>query len=170
MPRPGEAQAPALRLPGCPLPGLHADQLPTRGNLELNDGFTATAKVRLDGAHIGGRLNLTKASLTAPNGPALSGGRLVADQSMFCCEGFTANGGVYLGDAHVRGRLSFSGATLTNKAGPALYQPTPMATARGLRPPPLGACCRSWRRVADTPVVLELVHRASLRRSAAARP
>jgi hypothetical protein len=27
-------------------------------------------------------------------------------------------------------------------------QPTPMAaTARGLRPPPLGACCRSWRRV-----------------------
>jgi hypothetical protein len=45
-----EAQAPAVRLPGCHLPGLSAQQLTTRGNLELNDGFTATGEVRLVGA------------------------------------------------------------------------------------------------------------------------
>jgi hypothetical protein len=31
-----EAQAPALRLPGCHLPGLSAEQLTTRGSLELS--------------------------------------------------------------------------------------------------------------------------------------
>lgn len=36
-----EAQAPALRLPGCHLPGLSAARLTTRGDLRLGDGFTA---------------------------------------------------------------------------------------------------------------------------------
>jgi hypothetical protein len=54
-----EAQAPVVRLPGCHLPGLAASQLTTRGNLELNDRFTATGEVSLRGAHIGGQLNLS---------------------------------------------------------------------------------------------------------------
>jgi hypothetical protein len=38
-----EAQAPALRPPGCHLPGLSAARLTTRGDLRLGDGFTAGA-------------------------------------------------------------------------------------------------------------------------------
>src|SRR5215207_2791596 len=34
-----EAQAPAVRLPSCHLPGLSGRQLTTHDNLELNDGF-----------------------------------------------------------------------------------------------------------------------------------
>jgi adhesin HecA-like repeat protein len=116
-----EAHVPALRLRGCHLPGFHADQVSTRGNLELNDGFVATGEVGLHGAHIGGRLDLTGATLTNPGGRALSAGRLTVDHSMFCFEGFTATGEVELGGAHIGGRLSFSGATLTNPEGFALF-------------------------------------------------
>jgi hypothetical protein len=49
-----EAHAPALRLPGCHIPAFHAEQLSTRGSLELNDGFTTQGGVNLFGAHIGG--------------------------------------------------------------------------------------------------------------------
>jgi hypothetical protein len=45
-----EASVPALRLPGCHLPGLRAAQLTVDGNLELNDGFTV-GEVNLLGAH-----------------------------------------------------------------------------------------------------------------------
>ena len=107
-----EARVPALRLPGCHLPGLRAEQLATRGNLELNEGFTATGEVRLHGAHVGGRLDLTGATLSNPDGLALDADRLTVDQSMFCFGRFTAKGEVNLGGAHVGGRLSFTGATL----------------------------------------------------------
>ncbi len=36
-----EARAPVVRLPGCHLPGLAADQFDSRGNVELNIRFTA---------------------------------------------------------------------------------------------------------------------------------
>jgi hypothetical protein len=116
-----EARVPALRLPGCHLPGLHADQLTTRGNLELNQGFTATGEVGLHSAHIGGRLDLTAATLTNPGRRALSAGRLTVEHSMLCFEGFTASGEIDLGGAQVSGRLSLSGATLTNPDGSALF-------------------------------------------------
>ena len=45
-----EASVPALRLPGCHLPGLRAAQLTVDGNLELNDGFTVGGEVNLLGA------------------------------------------------------------------------------------------------------------------------
>jgi hypothetical protein len=116
-----EARVPALRLPGCHLPGLRAEQLTTRGNLELNDGFTAMGEVRLHSAHIGGRLDLTTAALSNPGGPALDAGRLTVDQSMFCFGRFTANGAVNLGGAHIAGRLSFTDAILRNPEGEALF-------------------------------------------------
>jgi hypothetical protein len=59
-----DAQAPAVRLPGCHLPGLRAEQLTTRGNLELNNGLTTNGEVHLRGAHIGGQLSTS--ALTAP--------------------------------------------------------------------------------------------------------
>jgi hypothetical protein len=77
-----EAQAPVVRLPGCHLPGLSADQLTTRGNLELHHGFTAVGEVGLLGAHIGGQLDLSGASLANPNGLALNADRLTVDQDV----------------------------------------------------------------------------------------
>jgi hypothetical protein len=39
-----EARAPALRLPGCHVASLHADQLETRGNVELDEGSPPKAR------------------------------------------------------------------------------------------------------------------------------
>jgi len=109
-----EAQVPALRLPGCHVPGLYAAQLTTRGNLELTDGFTATGEVSLSGAHIGGNLDLDGTALTNPDGRALHAERLIVDQDMYCGKGFTATGEIGLGGAHIGGQLSLVRATLTN--------------------------------------------------------
>src|SRR5215218_4811836 len=115
-----EARAPALRLPGCHLPGLLALQLTTHVNLELNDGFTAHGEINLLGAHIGGQLDLSGAKLTNPNGPALTADGLSVDGSMFCREGFAAKGEVRVPSAHIGGQLNLKGAKLTNPNGPAL--------------------------------------------------
>jgi hypothetical protein len=108
-----EAQAPAVRLPGCRVPSLNAEQFQTRGNLELDDGFAADGEVRLLGAHISGQLGLEGATLTNDAGPALNAEGLTVDQDMFCREGFKAEGGVSLLRAHINGVLSFEGGTLT---------------------------------------------------------
>lgn len=115
-----EATAPAIRLPGCHLPGLVADQLVTRGNLELSDEFTATGELRLHGAHIGGALLLLGATLTNPEGFALAASGLTIDQGMACSRGFTVNGGIDLHGAHIGGDLDFAGATLRPRKGLAL--------------------------------------------------
>jgi adhesin HecA-like repeat protein len=109
-----EATAPAIRLPGCHLPGLSADQIRLVGNLEFNDGFTASGGVRLLGAHVGGQLLLDGARLGNPGGYALQADGITVDQDMFCGEGFIAEGGVRLLGAHIGGQLSLSGARLTN--------------------------------------------------------
>jgi hypothetical protein len=115
-----EAQAVAVRLPGCHLPALQAARLTTQGNLELNLGFTVKGDVRLLGAHVGGQLDLSGATLTSPNGVAFYGDTLTVDQNMFCRAGFTAQGEVRLLGAHVGGQLNLNGATLTNPKGQAL--------------------------------------------------
>jgi hypothetical protein len=66
-----EARVPALRLPGCHMPALSAEQLTARGNREPDNGFTALGEVNLVGAHIGSQLILDGATLTNPNGRAL---------------------------------------------------------------------------------------------------
>ena len=114
-----EAHAPVIRLLGCHLPGLTADQLETRGNLVL-DRISATGEVRLLGAHIGGQLSFNGASLTNPDGPALNADGLTVDQGVFCREGFIADGEVRLIGAHIGGTLEFDGARLTNPNGRAL--------------------------------------------------
>jgi hypothetical protein len=116
-----EATVPALRLPGCHLPALDAEQLTTRGNVELRDGFHARGEVNLGGAHIGGSLILDGATLSNPDGRALYADRLTVDQAMLCQEGFSAQGAVYLEGAHVGGSLRLKGATLTNPGGYALF-------------------------------------------------
>src|SRR5688572_29249019 len=59
-----EASVPALRLPRCHLPELRAQQLTTRGNLELGQGFRVHGEVDLHGTHIGGVLDLSGAILS----------------------------------------------------------------------------------------------------------
>jgi hypothetical protein len=117
-----EAQVPALRLAGCHLPSLFADGLRIHGNLDLSDGFTTgdEGEVALLGAHIGGRLDLSGATLTNPEGYALVAARLTVAQDMFCSEGFRSRGEVNLQGAQIGGQLNFTGATLTNADGPAL--------------------------------------------------
>lgn len=118
-----EARAPAVRLPGCHLPGLHAAQLQTRGNVELNGGFVAQGEVDLSGAHIGGLLDLSEATLTNLGGSALTAAWLTVAQDMFCRQGFTAKGAVNLLRAHIGGSLNFDTAALSNPDGHALYAP-----------------------------------------------
>lgn len=137
-----DARAPVIRLTGCHMPCLAADQLETRGELEL-DRLTTTV-ISLTNAHIGGQLGLDGAKLSgggwpldlsgvtlrpsqdaAPSAPQLQGAALVADrlavdQSMFCQEGFTAEGEVRLVGARIGGQLGFNGASLSNPGGVAL--------------------------------------------------
>jgi hypothetical protein len=109
-------------------PALIGDHLEVNGGVFL-DGFTATGHgedgvVRLPDAHVTGQLNLDRAELTNPAGPALIGDHLRVDSDMFA-EGFTAtghsqDGAVRLADAHISGQLNLSHAKLTNQAGRAL--------------------------------------------------
>jgi hypothetical protein len=115
-----EATAPAIRLPGCHLPGLTAVQLRTKGNVELNDRFCSEGEVNLVGAHIGGSLDLDAAHLINPAGYALRAEGLAVEQSMLCRSGFIAEGEVNLEEAHIGASLQFNGAHLINPAGYAL--------------------------------------------------
>jgi hypothetical protein len=114
-----DVTAPAVRLPGCHLFGLAAEQMRTTGNLDLH-GLTVVGEVTLLGAHIGGRLSFTGAHLTNPGGRALNGGRLVADQGVFFRGGFVAEGEVHLLAARIGGQLDLGGARLNNPGGKAL--------------------------------------------------
>jgi uncharacterized protein YjbI with pentapeptide repeats len=115
-----EAQAPAIRLPGCHTIGVIGDQLHVRGDLELTSLVTTNAEVRLLGAHIGGNLDLSGANLTNANGSALNANSLTVDQNMHCNENFRALGEVSLVGAHIGGNLELSGANLSNVDGHAL--------------------------------------------------
>lgn len=111
--------AAAVRLPGCHLPGLAADQLCTTGDLVL-DGLTAQGPVTLGGARIGGSLSLKAARLADPGGIALRADALTVTESMWCRDGFTALGEMHIPGARVGGRLSLVGARLSNPGGRAL--------------------------------------------------
>ena len=92
-------------------------------------GFTATGSgmsgtVRLVGAHIGGQLSCTGATLRNASGPALAADGLQVGQAMYL-RGFTAtgsgkDGAVSLVGAHIGGQLDCTGATLDNASGSAL--------------------------------------------------
>jgi len=140
----GHYERGAMRLPGAHIggqlnldgatlinqsgPALIGDHLTVDGGVFL-DGFTATGSgedgvVRLPDTHITGQLNLDRAELTNPAGPALIGDHLLVDSDMFA-EGFIAtghcqDGAVRLADAHISGQLNLSHAKLTNPAGPVL--------------------------------------------------
>ena len=88
-------------------------------------GHAENGAVRLRGAHIGGLLDCTGATLSNASGPALIANNLQVDQDMYLRGGFTAtgageDGAVQLRGAHIGGQFSCTGATLSNASGPAL--------------------------------------------------
>lgn len=110
-----EVTAPAIRLPGCHLPGLTARQLRTTGDLDLSAAmFTFIGEVRLDGARIGGSLDLNSATFSNPDGTALNADGLTVERNMLCSRGFTATGEVRLVGARIRGQLNLLAGTITN--------------------------------------------------------
>jgi hypothetical protein len=115
-----DAEALAIRLPGCHVPGIAAKQLTTRGDLLLNDKFAASGEVCLAGATIGGQLILDGASLSNSGGKALSASWLTVGQSLLCRAGFMAHGQVELEGARIGGTLSMDGATIVNTGTVAL--------------------------------------------------
>jgi hypothetical protein len=114
------ARTRALWLTGCHLPALHAQELTTRGNVHLNDGFVVQGDVYLAGAQVGGQLILIRARINNPNGYALYAEDLTVDRGVYCRDGFHAEGEVLLRGARIGGSLDFNGAELTNPNGYAL--------------------------------------------------
>ena len=110
-------------------PALTADTLQVGQDMFLRGGFTATGAgedgaVRLVGAHIGGNLASTVASLRNDSGPALTADSLQVGQDMFLRGLFNADGAVRLAAARIGGNLNCDGASLGNDSGPALHADT----------------------------------------------
>ncbi len=144
-----EARAPVVRLPGCHLPLLAAEQLETRGNLQFDRGFTATGEVRLPGAHIGGQLSFIGATVRNDAGAALNADSLQVDQNVFLSGGFEAVGGgsgvtLDLRQARIGGVLLFAPARLAHTADPQARLALDGLTYTGL---PVGISSREWLRL-----------------------
>lgn len=111
-------------------PAMVAGALQVIGSVFLTAGFTAEGTteqgaVRLVGAHIGGRLDCSSATLANPSGPALHGEHLHVDGDALLHGGFSADGAgelgaVRLSGTHIGGVLDCAGATIINPSGPAL--------------------------------------------------
>jgi hypothetical protein len=137
------ASAPVIRLSACVLPGIDAAELETRHGFDVSDSTLEI--VDLSGAHVGGDLDLSGATLTgglhpldlgdgtlcpSETGPrttklALCADGLKIDQDMVCRrrEGgkpFTADAEVRMFGARIGGELNFIGAQLSNANGWAL--------------------------------------------------
>jgi hypothetical protein len=115
-----ETTARTIRLPGCCVPALDAEQLKTEGNLDLNHGFICLGSVCLAGAKVGGQFDLSDSLLGNDHGIALNADRITISQSMVCKGRLQARGQIRLVGAHIVGQLAFNGAMLNSNSGPAL--------------------------------------------------
>jgi hypothetical protein len=126
----GRLECDGARLRNDAGPALRAERLQVDQDVFLRGGFEAVGTsedgaVRLLGAHLGGQLDCTGATIRNDTGPALHADSLQVDQAVFLSSGFEAvgagdDGVVRLPGAHL-GRLQCNGARLRNDAGPALY-------------------------------------------------
>ncbi|MFI5606856.1 hypothetical protein ACIA77_06580, partial [Amycolatopsis sp. NPDC051903] len=111
-------------------PALNADGLQTGDSVFLSGGFSATGAgelgtIRLLGAHIGGELSCSQATLCNDSGPALNANGLQTGAEVFLSDGFSATGtgdrgAIVLHTGHIGSQLVCIGATLCNDSGPAL--------------------------------------------------
>lgn len=100
------ADAPSVRLRGCQLWGFHADQLHTRGDLDLGGVTTRGTGVDLIGANIGGSLNLDGADLSNVGDVALVADRAIVGQNV-TCRSASISGTLRMVSAEIRGQLVF---------------------------------------------------------------
>jgi hypothetical protein len=115
-----DADAITIRLTGCHLPGMLCSGLHTRGDLRLNDGFTAIGNIDLHGARIGGTLDCDGGTFINPHGSALTAHSLKVDGDMWCTDGFRVTGEVDLLGAYIGGQFDCSGGIFSNKNGKSL--------------------------------------------------
>jgi hypothetical protein len=99
---------------------LRAPRLIVGIDLNCRDGFAANGSLLLAGAHIGGHLSLTGASIMASGGVALDATGIEVAEDLSCNEGFRAKGTVSLHGAHVAKNLDFRNAWLECPGGQAL--------------------------------------------------
>ncbi len=161
----GDAEAGALNLPGARIggqlsckgaslrngsgPALNADGLQVDQGMFLQGGFTAIGAgadgaVNLVGAHIGGQLDCTGASLGNDSGPALNANSLQVDQAMLLRGGFTATGAgvaVDLTAVRVGGTFEFDPERLEHATDPRRRLAVDGLTYAGV-PKPISA--RGW--------------------------
>lgn len=112
-------------------PVLRGERLHVDGDVLLRAGFTADGAgdlgaVGLVGAHIGGELDCSGATIRNPSGPALRAGPFQVTGGVLLCAGLIADGAGELGAVRLTGariglQLDCSGATITNPSGPALH-------------------------------------------------
>lgn len=110
-------------------PAVTADGVTVGGDVSLNS-LKATGRgyggvIRLLGAHIGGQLRCSAATVAGDGGPALAADGLTVDQDVFLDDGFAATGDgslgvVRLAGARIDGQLVCSDASLTSTAGSAM--------------------------------------------------
>ncbi len=110
-------------------PALVADRLCTDSNLTMeNATITCTAEdgaLRLLGAHIGGQIDLLRATITNTTGPAVHADGLRTDSDLSIrnatITGARGLGALRLLDAHIGGQIDLLRATITNTTGPAVH-------------------------------------------------
>jgi uncharacterized protein YjbI with pentapeptide repeats len=114
--------------------------LTVSANLNFNRGFAADGEIDLTYARIGGQINFAGATLSNPQGRALTAEGLVTGGPVLCTNGFTARGEVSLERSKIGGSLDFTGAILSEPVGNAvdLQDATAaMLIARWTAPPDL---------------------------------
>lgn len=126
------AHLPGLLLRRCLLthaskPALYADELRTDAGVSFGGSTiracTPDGAARMNGAHIGGQLDFSGATISNPSGPAVHSEHLHVDGNVLLSVGFTADGAgelgaVRLSGVHIGGVLDCSGAAITNSSGP----------------------------------------------------
>src|SRR6266849_2339871 len=114
------AQIEFLSLSTCLVPGLIADGIRVRGNLNLRGAFRADGEVRLVGADIGGSLDCSGGKFVKPDGYTLVASRVKVAGAVFLNDGFSAEGEVNVAGADIGSNLECRRGKFVRPDGKAL--------------------------------------------------
>ncbi|EPH46305.1 hypothetical protein ABT390_13075 [Streptomyces aurantiacus] len=110
-----DARAFTVQLPGCHVPGFHANCLQTQGDVCLGKGFTATGEVQVCGAHIQGALDCDDGVFHNAGGTAVDASGMIADGGIWF-EGARVTGLLDLVSARTGGQLNCTNGAFDNRA------------------------------------------------------
>lgn len=114
------AEIHALNLSGTHVGRISADGMKVESGVFLRAGFTATGRVRLLGAEIGGNLDCEGGRFLGPAGESLAADGIKVNGSVAFNNGFRADGQVRLIGAIIGGNLSCDAGKFTNPGQTAL--------------------------------------------------